>query len=446
MVATRGRNMRTGRLTKRVVDALKPADRPYVAYDPELKGFGVRVLPTGVKSWVVEYRPKGGGRGASKRRLTIDKVGTLTADQARNAARDMLASIRLGNDPLAKRAADRAAVMVKDLASRFLSEHAEPKRKKSTAELYRFAINNHINPALGKKAAVAVTPADVAKLHRALKDRPYMANRTLAVMAAMYSWGGEHHVIPEGLNPSAKVEKYAEHRRERFLSTDELVRLGDAIREAEEVGIRWEPDAKKKTKHAPKPENRVTKIAAEVAAALRLLLLTGARLREILHLRWSEVDLERGLLLLPDSKTGRKAIILNAPSILILSKLPRIGAYVIPGEGMGTKDEKPRADIKRPWALVSRKAGLSGVRLHDLRHTFASFGASSNLGLPIIGKLLGHTQSATTARYSHLADDPVRRASESIGAAVAAALAGSTVANKVNLNIFRSKKKPAAQG
>jgi integrase len=167
-----------------------------------------------------------------------------------------------------------------------------------------------------------------------------------------------------------------------------------------------------------KQEHRFTKIGPFPAAALRLLLFTGCRLREILHLKWEQVDIERGLLFLPDSKTGRKTVVLNAPALALLADLDRIGPYVLPGDD----PEKPRADLKRPWEAVSKRAGLDGVRLHDLRHTYASFGAGGGLGLPIIGKLLGHTQASTTQRYAHLDNDPLRRATEQIGARIAAAI------------------------
>lgn len=175
-------------------------------------------------------------------------------------------------------------------------------------------------------------------------------------------------------------------------------------------------------KHAPKEANRLAKLSPHATAAIRLLLFTGCRLREILRLRWSDVDLERGLLFLPDSKTGRKTVVLNAPAMAVLAELRRIGAFVIAGEDAGTADEKPRADLKRPWAAVQKHAKLAGVRIHDLRHTHASFGAAGGLGLPVIGKLLGHKQIATTARYAHLDIDPLRRASEHIGGRIANAL------------------------
>ncbi len=153
-----------------------------------------------------------------------------------------------------------------------------------------------------------------------------------------------------------------------------------------------------------------------------LLILTGARLREILKLRWQHVDLERGLLLLPDSKTGAKSIVLNAPALAVLAGLERVGAYVIAGQSAGTEREKPRADLHKPWRRVAKRAGLTGLRIHDLRHTHASFGAGGWLGLPIIGKLLGHARASTTQRYAHLETDPLRRASDHIGSRIAAAM------------------------
>jgi integrase len=157
-------------------------------------------------------------------------------------------------------------------------------------------------------------------------------------------------------------------------------------------------------------------------AAIRLLLLTGARCGEILSLRWEWVDLERGILLLPDSKTGKKAIILNGPAMAVIAGLERVGPFVV----SGADPQAPRADLKKPWATLCRRACLAGVRLHDLRHTHASFGVSAGFGLPIVGKLLGHTQPQTTARYAHLDADPVRRASDAIGRTLAAALDGRT--------------------
>jgi integrase len=214
------------------------------------------------------------------------------------------------------------------------------------------------------------------------------------------------------------VARFKEVARERFLGTGELELLGRAIREAETIGLEWDvDDTGPNAKHIPKAV-RTTKVSKSAAAAIRLLILTGCRLGEILTLKWEYVDFDRAALFLPDSKTGKKTVILNAPALAVLNGLDRVGPYVIPGDDI----EKPRADLKRPWAAILKRAGLSGVRIHDLRHTYASFGAGSGLGLPIVGKLLGHSQPSTTARYAHLDNDPLRRATEKIGAELAAAM------------------------
>jgi integrase len=307
----------------------------------------------------------------------------------------MLSSVRHGNDPADERRRERQALTVADLAESFLSDHVEAKRKGSTAIHYRSLIKRYLLPAHGGRRASELARTDLARLHVSLRDRPYQANRLLAVVASMYSFRERHGLIPEGCNPATKIDRFPEARRERFLSTEELARLGDVFRSFEAEG----------------------RFRAGIAA-LRLLLFTGARLREILHLRWENVDFERGLLLLPDSKTGRKTITLNTAALAVLQSLEREAAFVIPG----SRPDVPRADLKKTWAAVTEAARLVGLRIHDLRHSFASVGVGAGLGLPFVGKLLGHTQAATTQRYAHLDADPVRRAADAIGATIAAAL------------------------
>jgi integrase len=406
--------------TQRV--GISPIGAEHFVWDDALIGFGIRVQQTGVKSYVVKYRA-GSGRGAPTRRVTLGKVGTLTPDEARTLARKTLGAVAHGSDPAALKAAERRASTLRELAEIFLAEHVEAKRKRTTATHYRSLLEKVVLPELGSRKAEQVTPSDLAKLHSKMRNCPYQANRMLEVVGSLYSFAGKRKILPLGFNPARGIEQYPEKGRERYLTADELSRLGDAVREAETVGLPYKIDETKPTaKHAPKEANRRTKIGPHAAAAIRLLILTGARLREILHLKWEHVDLERGLLLLPDSKTGKKAIVLNAPALGILGNLPRVGAHVIAGQAAGTDDDKPRADLNRPWRAIVKRAGLNGLRIHDLRHTHASVGAGLGLGLPIIGKLLGHTQPSTTARYAHLDADPLRRASEHIGGRLAAAM------------------------
>jgi integrase len=402
------------------VDKAEPRAQRYTIFDDELKGFGLRVFPSGAKSWIIEYRPDSGGRRTAKRRLTLGSARTLTPDEARRTARTSLAKVRLGEDPARDKTELRKSPTVAEITRAYLDDHVYAKRKPRTAEHARDIIERIVLPDLGTMKAESVTRNDVARLHLKWNRTHVQANRMLGIVSGLYGFAAKRGLVPEGFNPARGIEKYPETRRERFLSVDELVRIGAAIRAAETIGVPWDVDETNPTaKHVPK-NNRRTIIGTHVAAALRLLIFTGARLREILNLRWEHVDFDRGLLLLPDSKTGRKTIILSAPTLGILSELPRVGALVIAGED----PNKPRADLKRPWEVVARHAGLAGVRLHDLRHTFASVGAGGGLGLPIIGKLLGHAETRTTERYAHLDNDPLRKAANAIGSTLAAAVLG----------------------
>jgi integrase len=406
------------KIGRRALSALPSVTRPTIFYDTDLTGFGLKASPTGALSFIVEYRPGAGGRSVSKRRMVIGTPKTLTPEEARNQASGILARVRLGEDPAAARSNARKAENISDLLTSFMDDHIRAKRKARTAKLFQGYIKNHIEPALGTHKAPTLSRAEVERLHRAIgRTNPVTANRVLALIGAAYAYGSRSGHLPENMtNPASGIEKFREQVRERFLSEAELLRLGEAIREAETVGIRWVKASN--SKHAPKPENRITNIGPHAAAALRLLVFTGARLREILDLQWEYVDLDRGLLFLPDSKTGKKTVVLGGAALAVLQGLPRVGKFVI----AGNDGDKPRADLQRPWALVSKRADLIGLRLHDLRHSFASVGVGSGIGLPIMGKLLGHSNSKTTERYAHLAADPLRRASDAIAGAIAKAM------------------------
>jgi integrase len=308
------------------------------------------------------------------------------------------------------------------LIDRYLAEAVKPKKKPATLTLYSYYLRKLIAPRLGAKVAREISRADVEKLHRKLGTATRVtANRAIVALSGVYSFAVKRGLIGDGVNPARGIEKFREQGRERYLSTEELGRLGQVLRTGELEGLAWPRDASRaRSKHDRKPEKRKTELSRHVTAAFRLLLFTGCRLREILRLRWSEVDLERGLLLLPESKTSRKTIVLNAPALQVLVDVPKVRGceFVI----LGDDPKKPRADLQKPWNLIKHHAKLEGVRVHDLRHTHASIGAGAGLGLPIIGKLLGHKHADSTARYAHLDADPLRRASDRIGGAIAKAL------------------------
>jgi integrase len=344
------------KLSKRVVDALtydRKSGAQY-AWDDELAGFGVRVYPTGRKAYVVTYRTEG-----RQRFLTIGRVGPMTCHEARTRALEVLASVGRGHDPAGERIAYREAPTVADMAERFLREHARPRRKASTAYAYEQLLRTYVLPRFGRRKVADVTRADVAGLHAELSHVPYQANRSLAVLSKAFNlcevWGWR----PDGSNPCRHIQRYREEKRERFLSGEEMTRLADAISEA---------------------ERQQTECPAAIAA-IRLLALTGCRSSEIKKLRWSEVDFERRCLRLSDSKTGRRTVYLNTSALEVLAGIERLpgNPYVI----VGAKPGAHLIGLSRPWFRIRKRAGLEDVRLHDLRHSFASVAAASGLSLPM---------------------------------------------------------------
>jgi integrase len=412
--------MPTAKLTKRAVDILDAGARPYIMYDTDLTGFGVRVMPSGFKSWVIEYRPGDGGRRVAKKRMTLGDATQVTAEQARRKARELLAAARLGFDPSGKREKNRGTPTFKEFTARYLSEEAELKLKPRTIANYRIYFRKHAMSHLGAIQINAITKADIARVHRSIgKTKPATANRVVEAISSLFRYAETVGEVEDGFNPARGVSHFKEKTRERYLSTEELQRLGNSLRLAETDGLPWDRDSiKASSKHLAKEDSQRVVFSPYVTAAIRLLLFTGCRMREILNLRWGEIDFERGLLFLPDSKTGKRVVILNTAALDVLLGLERVSDFVI----LGDKSGQPRSDLNRPWRRIRKHAKLDDVRIHDLRHSFASVGAGSGLGLPIVGKLLGHTQAQTTQRYAHLDNDPLRKASEHIGKLLADAI------------------------
>jgi integrase len=412
------------RITTSTVSALMKSAKPNRTtfyFDDELAGFGLYRTTTGTGTYFAEFRPVAGG---SKKRLKLGRVGTLKATEARDAARKAIANAALGKDLAQSRSDERASLTVEELVSKYI----DTRKKASTANLYRMLLKKHIKPRIGTTKAILLTRPDVNRAHALMtQDAPVSANRAIKLVSASYGWGAQNGpsnkkgetYVPEGMNPAAKIDLNKEEERKRYLTGAELLAIGSAMIEAETIGL---PVDAGSAKHAPK--GQLVIMSPYATAAIRLIMLTGARLREILHLRWDEVDLERGVLRLPESKTGAKDIYLPTAAINIIKGLTKLGAFVIAGESAGTKSEKPRADLKRPWAAICKRAGVRNARIHDLRHTFASTGIGDQMGLPVIGALLGHADSSTTQRYAHLADDAARRAVEAIGGKIASALEG----------------------
>jgi integrase len=381
------------KLTKRTIDATEPQAAEFFIWDESIPGFGVRVMPSGRKSFVVQYRA-----GRRPRRMSLGPSTVLTCDQARTRAITIIAAVKNGEDPAADRAAKRNAATVSDLAERFDKEHIAVRLKASTAKEYRGNLRRFILPALGRLAVPEITRADVAKFHHDLRHIPYQANRCLEVVSKMFVLAEMWGLRPDGSNPRKHIRKYPEEKRERFLSAAELRRIGEVLREME--------------------SERVELSSAILAA--RLLILSGCRLGEIMTLKWDYIDFDERALRLPDSKTGKKIVHLGAPAVEYLREAQRIDSN--PWVITGTLTGKPLSDLQPFWQRVRARAGVKDVRIHDLRHTFASTAVASGQGLPMIGKLLGHTQVQTTARYAHLAADPIRSAADAVATSLREAL------------------------
>jgi integrase len=425
--------MATGKITKTAIDNLvcPPNKDREILWDgghrEAVRGFGVIAFRNGGKCYVAQYRKDG-----RSRRTRIGEHGRLTPEEARSEARKVLGAVEGGADPIAQRKAAREIRTFRAVATDFLALHVATKRKGRTGHEYERILKACVLPAIGSKRIVDVRRADVARMHANFSVVPYQANRALALVSAIWNWAALRKEVAFVDNPAKAIERYAEVGRERYLTSEEVGRLGDVLREGEAIGLPYSVDeTKAKAKHAPRAHLRRVKLDPFAAAAIRLLILTGGRLREILDAQWLQLDLERGVLFLADSKTGKKPLYLSAAAQAVIARIPRVkgNPYIIAGARAGA----PRADLNKPWRAVRKAANLDRVRIHDLRHSFASFGAGASLGLPIIGELLGHSHAATTQRYAHLDADPLRRAADTIGSTIAAALDSNNRSNVVSL-------------
>ncbi len=399
------------KLTKARIDALKYEGAKLkhghsrdIRWDEDTSWLGVRIYPSGKKHFVLSYRIKG-----RKRLYTIGKYGDpFTLEMARKKAGKLKGAIIDGEDPLRHRQEERAAPTVKELARKYLSDHAERHKRPLSVKHDRAMIEKIILPRLGSRKVADITFADVDGLHAKLKATPYRANRVVALLSKMFSLASTRWRDWSGLgyNPAKGIVRYPEDGRERYLSPPELGALTKALAEH---------------------PNQIT------ANAIRLLILTGARRGEVLGATWDQFDLEEGVWVKPSAHTKQKRehrVPLNAPALQLLTEMRNAtegeniddGEFVFPGR----QGNSHLTEIKKVWKTVCKEAGIAGCRVHDLRHTYASILASSGLSLLVIGQLLGHTQQATTKRYAHIHDDPLREATNRVGSLVDAAAKGKT--------------------
>jgi integrase len=375
-----------------------------VVWDTDVRGFGVRRQQRDA-SYVLKVRV-----GTRQRFLTIGRHGApWTPETARREARKLLGEIAAGRDPADARAARKGSPSLSEFAERYLSEHVLVSKKPRSAAEDRRNLARHILPTFGRRLIIEITSADVAKFQASKSVTPIAANRCLALMSHMFNMAERWGLRPARSNPCEHVAKYPERARERMLSPEELARLGSALVTA----VSGYPSGLKRELPFPPqfPEDW------RAIALVKLLIFTGARLSEVLGLRWDQLDLQRGVARLGDSKTGSKTIYLTEPALEVLRAVPRFdnSSFVLPGDRDGTH----YSGVQKAWRRIRALAGLQDVRLHDLRHTHASEAVSAGESLYIVGKILGHTHAATTQRYSHLAEDPIRDAANRTAARLA---------------------------
>ena len=382
------------KMSSRAVDRLA-VERDTVFWDRELTGFGVRAYASGGKVYVAQARGPDGPK-----RVTVGRHGVIGAEQARRRAALIIARIKAGEEPVPEPMAAKLAngPKVADLAARYMAEHVAVRCKPKTERTFRSLLDRHVLPALGRVPVAAVGREQAVEFHEGLAGLPTTANMAVKMLSHMFAMAESWGLAVEGTNPWRFVARYPTGRRERFLTDAEYERLGRVLENAESGA-------------------RGGGASASAVAALRLLMLTGCRKEEILALKWDDVDLEAGELRLTDAKTGARTVSLAPEAVQVLEGIPRAAAvpWVIGGKRSGTRMRK----LDDAWLRLRARAELEDVRIHDLRHSYASRALALGESLPMIGRLLGHRQIETTARYAHLARDSVYDAACRVGESIA---------------------------
>jgi len=389
------------KLTKRSVESADVREKPYFLFDDQIPGFCVRVSPGGRRHYYLQYM-----KYKSVKRISIGQHGIITAERARDKALAILADIKDGGDPQGAKEDKLKEPDVREISVRYMDEHVKIHCKKRTIYEYQRYLDKHILPMLGSVKISEVTRKDIANFHHKLRQKPYEANRCLEVLSKMFNLAEMWGFRPDGTNPRKHIKKFPELTRERYLTQEETKRLGNILQELV-----------------------IEKESISAINCIRLLFYTGCRLMEIQTLKWNYIDWNNSCLRLPDSKTGAKVVYVGPHVIEFLHAIqenndtPKDNPYVI----YGTLPGAYLSDMQKPWRRIRKRVNLEDVRIHDLRHSFASYAVSNGMSLAMIGKLLGHTQVQTTARYAHLMADSVKEAASNVSGGIVSLMRYSSI-------------------
>jgi len=370
------------KLTNKNVDQLTPSSKSYIVWDSDVKGFGVRVNLNAKKTFILKFRV-GVGRAAKIRKPVIGAVGIMKVEEARKIARKWLLEASEGKDP---KEVDKTNVMLKDFFDVYLKHYAEIKKKQSSIEEDKRLMRLHIAPSFGKVCIKDITRAMLTKHHQSMHNTPHCANRMLSLLSKMMNLAEKWDYRPLNSNPCRHIDRYKENQRDVYLTMKQIEKVGFAFKEVEQHH------------------------SVYMMAALKILLFTGRRTGEILTLRWEYLDFENSMMHLPDTKTGAKKFHISSTIKQILFSLPSREGYVF----KSNVPNKHITVVRHVWKKICNITGIENVRVHDFRHTYASFALNKGYSLPIISKMLGHKDLKTTQRYAHLYDNPVNQAVDRI--------------------------------
>lgn len=395
--------MAIGKVSKDSINNLKPGARDAFLWDDKLKGFGAKISPAGRITYVAQYRIA--GRGSPTRRVTVGAADKLTPAEARTEARAILSRAALKDDEAEKRSRLRKESTVGDVADQYLREYVPAHNKPSTQAEAARVVKVHIKPALGNLKLSALTRKKVREWHSALHKTPYEANRALAYLSRMMSLAVTEWEIAQ-MNPCLGLKRFPEQARDRFLTEEELLRLGQTLDACEADGT----------------------VPTNFAAVVRMLSLTGCRLSEMLNLTWPEVDADNAVIRLKDAKAGGRPVALGSTARAILKGRERGESWVFPAP---SGEPMTRHSFHKLWKVLRARAGLHDVRAHDLRHTAATYAAQAGFNAFTVRDLLGHKTMAMAGRYVSRSTDPVQAAIDAVDSRVSRALAGLQGASNV---------------